>query len=267
MRNLTGKYTRKRSEKKADPRRDEPNQNLTSGSKSSGNLHDDLLARSEAYPDQTWYNRPGTTRTLGLILVIIAIITSIWFCFIGPGSADLESNLRRLAQQASLPASFTFTPSETSEPTQTISEVIRTITPSPSLEPATPTLLNTITPTGTATETVTPTTEPSPTPVPLQATSTPTSEVSGCVPASEITLADVGKTLCVSGRVVRTLDKPASFIIIVVDEPNAFFFVAYDLKYEQLDKKQCIYANGEIRQLGITPIMVVSYSVPIQYCP
>jgi len=245
------------------PSQKEENNVSLNGSIVSDELRAELFAHSQPFPEETLLNRPGVQRIIALVVVLLVMAGSTWFCFIGPGGPTLEANLKRLAQQASLPAALTYTPLTT--PTTTPSPSRPASSPTP--ERFTLTSVNSPTPTATSTDTSTPTVEPSPTPVPLENTPTPTSEVSGCVPASEITLADVSKVLCVSGRVFRTIDKPASFIIIVVEEPDAFYFVAYDLKYDQLEKKQCIYATGEIRQLGNNPIMVVSYSVPIQYCP
>lgn len=263
MRNLTGKYSRKPPVRAVIPSKNEEKNISSNGSVASDDLRADLFAHSQTFPEDNLFTRPNVQRIIALLVVFAVIAGSTWFCFIGPGAPTLEANLKRLAQQASLPAALTYTPLQTPTLTPSPTQLLSI----PTRVPFTPTSVNSPTPTSTATETSTPTVEPSPTPVPLENTPTPTSEVSGCVQASEVTLADVGKILCVSGRVFRTIDKPASFIIIVVEEPGAFYFVAYDLKYNKLEKKQCIYANGEIRQLGDNPIMVVSYSVPIQYCP
>ena len=251
MRYLTGKFIRKpeRPEGKPFGSQDNPSPDRQNGIDQSS---DDLL-RAELYPEVSPLQRPALARRVGLLLVLLAITASSWFCFLGPGSSMLESSLQKLAIQASVPPVFTFTPLDTGSPSPT----------SPTVESShTPTII----PTSTSANTATPTVEPSPTPNPVQNTPTPTSEVAGCVPAELVTLTDVGKTLCVSGRVFRTIDKASSFIIVVVEEPAAFYFVAYDLKYPDLEKKQCIYATGEIRQLGFNPIMVLSYSNPLQYC-
>lgn len=261
MRFLTGKFVRKQPNKdnnlsgsRVSPTHDQPYKTKDNG---------DKLLHTELYPDDSPLQQPAYVRRIGLVLVLLTLAASSWFCFLGPGASILETNLQKLAIQASVPPVFTFTPLKTStpplKPTNTAG--------SPSSTLPAPSKTSTLVPSSTFVDTATVTMEPSPTLVPIQNTPTPTSEVSGCVPAELITLADVGKDLCVSGRVFRTIDKPSSFIIVVVEEPDAFYYVAYDLRYEGLEKKQCIYASGEIRQLGINPIMVLSYSTPLQFCP
>jgi hypothetical protein len=259
MRYLTGKFERKPKKQSLPSPGAQYRPIKDSNSSDSG---EDLF-RSELYPDNLPLRRPTIARRVGLILVILAFVASSWFCFLGPGSSILETNLRKLAVQAKVPPVFTFTPSELADLTPSPHED----EPSPTPTRSTLTITATRTQTSTVTETATATIEPSPTPVPIQQTPTPTSEVAGCVPASLVTLGDVGKNICVSGRVFRTIDKASSFIIVVVEEPQAFYFVAYDLKYENLEKQQCIFATGEIRQLGSNPIMVLSYATPLQYCP
>lgn len=266
MRKLTRKFSRKPTE---TPGMRTFQTNAHPAPLKDVSLKDEGLGRSEIYPENSPMSQPSIQRALWLILAFLVLLFSGWLCFLGPAAPVLRSFLENSAGRTISIVVLTFTPTVQAEATgldQTPSalspEASSTITSSP-----TPTLTATITPTVTPTTTDTPTPEPSPTPVPIQATLTPTSEVAGCVPASEVKLSDVGSTICVSGRVVRTIDKPASFLIILVEEPQAFYFVAYDLKYPNLKKNQCVYAIGEIRQLGNNPIMVVSYSVPLQYCP
>jgi hypothetical protein len=276
MRNLTGKFSRKPSGTASMISRDHNQDGAVENVFSPDLLGEDVFARSEIFPENSPYRLPATQRIIWLSLIVIILATSSWFCFIGPGAPIIKDYLENSAGRT-LPVSVVpFTPTEptTTETRQIGSENSldsasqepeQTITPTPL-----PTATLTFTPTLIPTETPTQTTEPSPTPVPIQNTPTPTSEVAGCVPASEVKLSDVGSTLCVSGRVFRTIDKPSGFLIIVVEEPEAFYFVAYDLTFPELDdpknKNQCVYAIGEIRQLGYNPIMVVSYSIPLQYC-
>jgi len=242
------------------------NQNKNNKASESDSVGEELI-QSELFPDPSILSRPAYVRRITLAIVLLVFAASSWFCFIGPGATTLEANLRRLALQASVPPVFTFTPSKTPTMTLVVTKDVKEVLvqiPTATLQPS-----ETVTeiPTSTSTENPTATVESSPTPIPIQNTPTPTSEVSGCVPAELVTLADVGKNLCVSGRVFRTISKTSSFLIVVVEEPQAFYFVAYDLTYDTLEKMQCVFANGEIRQLGNNPIMVLSYSVPLQYCP
>lgn len=268
MRNLTGKFSRKSpgtSNFVQPPLKKDDSHNKPFA---PDGLKDDFLGRSEIYPEHSPFSMPNTQRIVWMLLVLVVVAFSSWICFFGPVAPLIKQYLERSA--GALPLASAFTPTPTFKPEVTIPRVEEiskaenllksqvTLTPSATASPS---------PSATPTETPTETIEPSPTPVPLPDTPTPTSEVAGCVPASEIKLSAVGSTLCVSGRVIRTIDKSAGFLIILIEDPNAFYFVAYDLKFENLQKKQCVYAIGEIRQLGNNPIMVVSYSVPLQYCP
>ena len=51
------------------------------------------------------------------------------------------------------------------------------------------------------------------------------------------------------------------------DPADAFYYVSYDRVWEDLEEDTCVFATGEIRQLGNNPIMLLSYKVPLEYCP
>jgi hypothetical protein len=248
----------------------EPNPNGLSSSLVSEDLREGLLPSSKVGEKLTGFRSTNFQRGVLLTIALLVLGGSSWFCFLGPAAPRLEALLANLAGNPppSTQVESALPEAEVAAVTATKPALLPTATATAQDEiPATPTL--TVTPTGTPTETPTATLEPSPTLVPITSTPTPVSDVPGCVPADLITLADVGKTLCVSGRVERTIESKANLIIVVVERPNTFYFVAYDVKdlYKDLEKRQCIYAIGEIRQLGFNPIMVLSYAVPLQFCP
>ena len=203
--------------------------------------------------------RQGRAKTItparvGTILVILVSLILGWLCLLGPLAAPLEQALTRLSD--GLPS-----PTPTSSPTTT---------PTSTRQPASPTPLHSSTPTHTPLPSLTPLpTETSTPAAPPTATlpPTPTSPVSGCIPSSQVTLDDVGKILCVSGTVLRISSEPSAFYIFVEDPADAFYYVSYDRVWEELEEDTCVYATGEIRQLGNNPIMLLSYKVPLEYCP
>lgn len=195
-----------------------------------------------------------TPARLGTLLVILAALGLGWLCMFGPLAAPLEETLTRLA--AGLPS---LTPTGSPIPLPTFTPL-----------PASPTSLVSPTPTRTTRPAQTPLPTSTSTPaIPPTATlsPTPTSPVSGCTASSQVTLQDVGSTLCVTGWVLRISAQPSSFSIFVEDPADAFYFVSYDRVWEDLEEDTCVYATGEIRQLGNNPIMLLSYKVPLEYCP
>ncbi len=195
-----------------------------------------------------------TPARLGTILVIVTALILGWLCIFGPLAVPLEQSLLRLSD-AKPTAGFTTIPTIIPTATQT---------PNPPLPVSSPT------PTQLATLTSTPLPTNTPTPfIPPTATlsPTPTSPINGCISSSQVTLQDVGKILCISGTVIRISAEPSAFYIFVEDPADAFYFVSYDRVWADLEEDTCIYATGEIRQLGNNPIMLLSYKVPLEYCP
>ena len=90
-------------------------------------------------------------------------------------------------------------------------------------------------------------------------------EVADCTPSESVTLDDVGKTMCVTGKVIQTIERTTAFSILVGTRSDSFFFVSYERTYN-LNKGTCIFAEGEIVQLGKNPIMLVGYLAPLELC-
>ncbi len=180
-------------------------------------------------------------------LIVLFLIGLIWYFVTGPGSSILEGKLVSLVRKES-------TATQTLLPTKIPSA---TITPLPTYTPSkTPTLRRTNTPVITfATSTVA-----------IQETPSPTTG-SGCRDAISITLADVGKTLCVQGVVIRTTEKPNNFTVAFSNEPGAFYWVTYDLVWSKGELDTCYQIHGTISQIANNPILVFGYSNLPEECP
>lgn len=231
-----------------------------------------LIPGSQAMPDRSLFRERlaifTPARAISLVAAVALLILG-WIFFAGPGRPAMEKFLMKLSERVSVPdyppaASATSlgvskpeatretpilvepTITQTIQPTKTI-PVTRTPTRTPSISP-------------TITLTALPTDTPTLTPL-------PTTESIGCVPAASVTIGDVGRILCVRGNVLRIESTPTFFLIILENSKDAFYFVSYDRKWDNLKENDCIFATGEIAQLGNNPVMILSYKVPIEYCP
>ena len=107
MRNVTGKFTPKRPEKVAGALSNDLQKKAPRESLSTDQLRADFFGRSEITPEFTLFSHPSAQRTIVLIFVLLALMGSSWFCFLGPGASLLETSLNRLAQNASTPTNST----------------------------------------------------------------------------------------------------------------------------------------------------------------
>jgi hypothetical protein len=87
-------------------------------------------------------------------------------------------------------------------------------------------------------------------------TTTPASE---CRDVNTITLADVGKTLCVQGIVIETVEKPSNFMVIFSTKKGAFYWVTYDMVWSKGEINKCYQISGMINQLANSPVLVFNY--------
>ena len=238
-------------------------------------LRSDLIPGTQAVPDRSLFRERLTiltpSRVISLIIVLGLFLIG-WLLFAGPGKPAMEKLLTKLSERVSTPTenvrsetSTAIPPKPTSKaslPSQTSTQVLPSKTPLSSFIETTPTITPINTPTVVASRT--PTFSPS---VTSTATVLPTASVAGCVQAAEIKSTDVGKTLCVTGHVLRTESKPNSFLIILENPNDAFYFLSYDRKWENLEEGNCIFATGKIMQLGNNPVMILDYKIPLEYCP
>jgi hypothetical protein len=103
--------------------------------------------------------------------------------------------------------------------------------------------------------------------VPTSFQPTPTPTASGCVSPLSVTLADLGKILCVEGTVLNTKTQNNAFIISFSDQKGAFYIVVYDRVYSKVKPGVCVRVKGEIKQLGNNPVIALLFNDPVEICP
>ncbi len=232
-----------------------------SSSPGSPRFRTDRLPGSHAIPaNQKIYQRMNITLIVGLLIILLILIL-IWYVLAGAGRPGLEQKLVKLLPTStstpighsidpSPPTDFIYTPPRNSSPTKTAT-VTRTTSPTHTQRPSS-------TPTITKTATWTP--------VPLSATPT-MSPTPACWDATQITLAEVGKTLCVQGIVIETVEKTNSFLMAFSNKKGAAYWVSYDMVLSKIDLGTCYRVIGTIQQLGNSPILVFNYSNIPEVCP
>lgn len=106
------------------------------------------------------------------------------------------------------------------------------------------------------------------TPIPptLTPTLTQTDPYYGCVIWSDVSLDDVGKYLCVYGVVKNTYTRDTAFFLTFSSKNEDFFLISYyDRPYSET-QDQCIKAEGQIKQMGISPIILLGRSDEVLPC-
>ncbi|OGO11509.1 MAG: hypothetical protein A2Y53_00245 [Chloroflexi bacterium RBG_16_47_49] len=222
-------------------------------------LREDMLPASETEPaEKTFSERIDFELVIGLTISLI-IIYAVLYTLIGPGRQMLQQRLTGLIGRDESP-----TQSVSSTPLpETDNPAIASNTPyrSPTVQPtntqaniriASPTLIQAIA-SPTIAQTATPT-----------STVTPSSE---CRNSLDITLADVGQTLCVQGIVIETITNPTYFMVIFSTEKGAFYWVTYDLVWSEAELDTCYQTEGTINQIANSPILVFGYSNLPEPCP
>jgi hypothetical protein len=199
---------------------------------------------------------------VGLMIAILLLIL-VWYVLAGAGRPLLEQQLVNLMPTAT---NTVLAMKPTSSPIAIISkDASSTPILSPTVLPThTPYPTNTVRPTSSPTITRTatqisilPTFAPSQTPSPEPV----------CREATTITLADVGKTLCVQGIIIETIEKPNNFMVIFSNQKGAFYWVSYDMVWSSADLHTCYQLEGTVRQLGGNPIMLFDYNNLPEECP
>jgi hypothetical protein len=212
-------------------------------------LRSDMLPASSTSPASKNIFQRLNFKIIGGALVGLVIFGLIWAALLGPGRPILEQRLAGLIHISVTPTEqATLTPIP---PTKTPAQLARLPTKSPTARP-------TYTPTIKITASAT---------LPAE-TSTPTfTPTQGCRDAVSITLQDVGKTLCVQGKVVEIIDLPNEFMLIFSYERGAFYWVSYDLVWSQAKVNACYQITGKIRQISHSPILVFDYQNIPEECP
>ena len=214
-------------------------------------LRSDMLPASEAMPvPKSIFQRVNLKLVGGIILILILLIL-IWFFLSGPGREMLEKKLGGLVKVKETPTQQVFL-------TPTMEKSLST---APSY---TPFNSPTVRPTNTQAAIIFPSPTPIPPTVTPEGTATPSST---CRDALTITLADVGKTLCIQGTVIETITNPSNFMVIFSTEKGSFYLVTYDLVWSQGELDTCYQVTGTIDQIANSPIMLFSYSNLPEVCP
>ena len=164
-----------------------------------------------------------------LIFVLILVGLMIGGYFLGEGKTDIRKLISQLA------------PTETSAPTST---------PRPTATPR-PTQTRTRRPTRTATVR-----KPSSTP---RSSNTGVNS-NGCQRWDTVTLADVGDEMCVYGIVRNAwIDyQQNAFFMTFGTEPGDMYMVVYNGWYFEEVENHCVQFEGEVMQLGQTPVFAVN---------
>lgn len=194
--------------------------------------------------------KPKGFRRIGIFILVIVL------CVVSLGLALLVRPVFPTVLSFFLPSSHTPTPSgivpllpsETPtlfpSPTQIPSQ---TLTSPPSQTPI-PFIFITITP-----------------PTPTATVSTPTQEPS-CMPAQSVTLDDVGKTLCVTGVILKLDERESGLLIVFGVARGTFYFVSYDYVWEVAKPGACVMASGVIQRIGNAPVIVLDNQSPLLPC-
>lgn len=127
-------------------------------------------------------------------------------------------------------------------------------------------------PTNTPTKSPQPSYSPTPRPTPTPTSEPVVEEVEeapepDCFAATDITAEDAGKTLCVTGSVVRSYEQNGAFYILFTEQRGDFYMLSYDLVWNAAQPGACVQVTGEIRMLGTTPVIVFGYMNEMDVCP
>lgn len=227
----------------------------------STSLRSDRLPSSHAVPaGQKIHQRINFKLLVGLLLAILVLI-ALWYSLAGAGRPLLEQKLVSLLPTATR----TVTVVIPSPSPSTDKPAVASSTPSltPTLQPSNtplPTLTlrptNTLVIVHTATDTLIPVT---PTPI--------ISPTPACWEATTITIEDVGKTLCIQGTVIETIDNPIGFMVIFSQEKGSLYWLSYDMVWSGARPGTCYQVEGTISQLANSPILLFGYDNIPEECP
>ncbi|MGE5124626.1 MAG: hypothetical protein ACM3H7_08910 [Acidobacteriaceae bacterium] len=213
----------------------------------------DALPGSQVTPATKTGIQRISWRLVADICILLAIAGLLWYLAAGPGRPGLEQKLSSL--KASQPTAVQ-PPVKSPTPTQTLP-----ITPSVTASPT-----RTVTPTSTRRYTYTPTFTSTHLPPSLTPSITPT-PTPACWQAVDISLDDVGKTLCVRGTVTELITQSNSFLVIFGHAKGAFYWVSYDMAWDQAKLRTCYQLVSKIIQIGNSPIQIFDYSNIPEVCP
>jgi hypothetical protein len=88
-----------------------------------------------------------------------------------------------------------------------------------------------------------------------------------CNPWWDVSLDDTGRQMCVYGDILVAYDDGQAFYIAFSREPDAFYFLSYDVYFPDLLPGSCVLAEGQIQRLGTAPVIVLALSTTLHQCP
>ena len=90
----------------------------------------------------------------------------------------------------------------------------------------------------------------------------------GCRDALTVGQAEIGRSLCVRGRVRVGYGRRGNYYIKFTNEPNAFFIMGYDWNYEfgGVNPGDCVMVEGTVENLGGAPVMIIEEE-QLALCP
>jgi hypothetical protein len=141
----------------------------------------------------------------------------------------------------------------------------------PTIEPTQPSTTPIPTKAPTKQRTTEPANEPAAEIEPTEQEASPTTDITGCIPWSEVTLDDVDRELCVYGNFTRTFKKDENtWVMIFSEEPGAFQIWSYPkdiAAYLPEDGATCIMARGWIKTTGVRPFIELRIFDELLPCP
>lgn len=209
-------------------------------------LRAEIMPASEVSPDQPaigTFIKQLNMRLVSVVVLFLILFGSGLVCFIGPGKPMLENSLLSLKKRYEL---------------------------------TTPTFTSTLSSISTGTALIqsssTPSSTPRFTPIPASKTPTDTPEATAteedlCINAVDVTLEDVGTTMCIRGIITGMEEREVGFIIYFSDQRGVFYLVTYDLVWDDAEPGDCIQITGEIQQLANTPVLVFGWNNLPEFCP
>jgi hypothetical protein len=224
---------------------------------------------------RVWERKKGFKRVL-LFALTMLILGALVFLALGPGKPVIRKGLNLLSARPTRgPTNLvlingTQTPAKAFTATATRSQTKATTTPgkpsvsstsivagnSPQKSSASPTF----------TQTGTSTASPAPTETLAPTLTSPAPGESDCTLALAVTVDDVGKTLCVTGTVVFTMQTETTFSIYFSNDDGYFRIVIYDRIPTDIKKDVCIRVTGEIKILTGIPVIALGYHDVIDIC-
>jgi len=223
---------------------------------------------------RVWERKKDLKKFLSIGVVFLLICLMV-FLVLGPGKPVLKKGLNLLSARPTRSPTNGLIIKDTLTPTGALRASITTqslaiATNTPGKHSATPTALAGFIPTKKVTATNTLTRTPTSTSSPTATLElTPTAPVlveNGCTPALSVTLDDVGKTLCVTGTVIFTMQNDTAFSIYFSNDDGYFRIVIYDRVPTDIKKNVCVRVTGEIKMLTGIPVMALGYHDVIEIC-